>query len=297
VADDPWANVRREVERLHGRPVSNELWAFLEIKYDHLGPESARAEDLAFDLDEIAIRVGERASSEPAAQFVRKSDGTSRVLALSTVLASEAANVDEVRAFRGRALPNGLIKHQDCAAWIRERHEEPSTSDRVLLAYAPPDAQWVYRIAVTRGGVLGELAHLSEVLADMFGWQEQQATMFLLSGVVPLVAPIRVTVRRKGPIAAASRIILEIDPWTEPAAVQATYRRVRKENARGQRYRPLGERALALAAFVAERADLSDEKRRQLWNRAHAEWKYPDVRTFTRAYREATATLLDPKII
>jgi hypothetical protein len=302
VADD-WAEKRREVEALLGHRVNKERWlATLSLRgYIRLGPDIAQAADIAADLEEIAADSGESEPRERIEGFVRSTDDQptpiSRVGALSRVLATDAERIDEVRDWRERELLKGLLERDDCARWILEQHEQPEPgSDFVWLAYAPPGAQRVHRVPVDRAGPLGQLAKIADDLADIYGWQDQQAAMFVLSGAIPIVSPIRVRTVRKGPIFAASRIILEVDPWTDPREVANAYRRTRRDESNNQRYRPLGERALNLAAFVAEHYEETDAERLAAWNRAYPDWKYPDLRSFGRASREATNTLLDPKL-
>ncbi len=44
---------------------------------------------------------------------------------------------------------------------------------------------------------LAKLAHYAKKLADFTGWQEQQATMFILTGLTPLLPPARITIHNK----------------------------------------------------------------------------------------------------
>ena len=292
-----WAGVRRQVEQLVGRPVGDQLWIAVRKSHEYLGPDAAQPEDMAKDLEEIFAEAGESGTRERAERFAGRNAKAGRTQAISAVFAAIAAERADVRDFRARALPDGLVQLDDCAQWIFD-HQPQSLpkKETALLDYAPPGAEWVHRVRVAHDSLLGDLQMLSNALAGTFSWQPQQATMFVLSGAVPIVAAIRGTVRYKGPVAAASRIILEIDPWTDPRDVQAAYSTLRKGDDATRRYRPLGERALALAAFIAERPDDPDEKRRRAWNRAHPDWTYPDVRSFSRAHRQAWERLLDPKI-
>ncbi len=293
MSEAEWTALRGEAEAEWGR-IKDETWKLLRARYPDAAPP---VEDLLDDLEAAGIEPAQQRNTESMFKPRTVTGNPSRVRALSSVLAADAAQRDEVEDFRGRALPDGLLTEKSCAEWIRD-HVEPMKpkDERLLLAFGEPGKQWTQRVAVGSSSLLGELARLSGNLADLYPWQEQQATVFVLTDAVPLVAPIRTTVRRTGPIEAKSRIILEVDPWTDPREVASAYIRARGDAQRGIRRRPLSDRAYQLAEFVADRRNHSDVELRRLWNRTYKEWAYPDVPRFVRAYSSAIDHLLDPKL-
>jgi hypothetical protein len=76
-------------------------------------------------------------------------------------------------------------------------------------------------VAVTADGALDRLRVLAETLAKVYGWTPAQASIFVLSGVPPLIATVRITrssakVRHHADLVWARRITLDIDPASTP---------------------------------------------------------------------------------
>jgi hypothetical protein len=152
---------------------------------------------------------------------------------ISYLLAAIAANNAEVRSYRDRFLPSGLLTEAAAAEWIDgaggkhrysyaivvvlpqtvamefnddslEYHLPPTAladmkiegfAPHLVLEYKRPESNWVQRIPTGRDGALRELVKISESLASEFGWQKAQATMFVLTGDVPGMSPVAVEVR------------------------------------------------------------------------------------------------------
>jgi len=51
-----------------------------------------------------------------------------------------------------------------------------------LLAYGVPEDPWQRLVKITVGGALDRLRHVSEYLAKRYGWENAQATLFILTG-------------------------------------------------------------------------------------------------------------------
>jgi hypothetical protein len=163
------------------------------------------------------------------------------------------------------------------------------------LAYGAPGKAWTQRVLVHSGGVLDHLRHLGEDLERRYNWQPAQATVFVLTGKMPLIPTIRTTRSFRGPLSGTSRIVLDIDPTVTAQEVAEQYRQVRREMIRG-RARPLSEKHSQLAFFSAGRPDGEPwVGRMAVWNDEHPEWRYEQVSNFTRDARRAERQLLQPR--
>jgi hypothetical protein len=155
--------------------------------------------------------------------------------------------------------------------------------------------EWANAVATSLDGVLERLRNLSERLAGEYSWQEAQATIFVLTGNVPIVDPISVSHEMKrSPLSLSQRIVLDVDPTVSPLEVTNQYRLAR----RGMRDRGSGKlssKHLRLATFVAERPEgESWAKKLAAWNRTErAEWGYGnDRRRFAHDCLQARRRLL-----
>jgi hypothetical protein len=61
-------------------------------------------------------------------------------------------------------------------------------------------------MAVAADGPFGLLAELSERLARTYSWAPAEATLFVLTGQVPLVTPIHVELREDARLRAPGRV-------------------------------------------------------------------------------------------
>jgi hypothetical protein len=162
------------------------------------------------------------------------------------------------------------------------------------LEYATPEDRWVRRIPTTAETVLEELRYLSEALAGRYRWQPSQATIFVLTGLTPLLSEVRATVEYRAPYFALTRIALSVDPAVSPRELADRYRTVRKELLPG-RSRPLTDKHIELALFTAARPDEERwAEQMAAWNAAHPQWQYEQVSNFSRDARQAQRRLLEP---
>jgi hypothetical protein len=276
----------------------------------------------------------------------RKDVGPLRLRALSRILARDADTEEEVVAFRADDLGGELLQPDQVEAWLKERQAQdgeptrwltipvpppvqvrwtrggviidppltiaewpPPVECRVrLLAYGVPEDPWVRHLPTTFGGTLELLRLLSESLSRKFGWWEAQATVFVLTGQIPLLHPIDAGVQHNLNFPAATRIHLTVDPTLAPREVAEAFRRVRV-SVLGDRHRDLSEKHLALAEFASEHpAGLPGERmapgaskaRMAAWNaeigEEHPDWTYEEgqERMFARDCAAALRRLLDP---
>jgi hypothetical protein len=149
--------------------------------------------------------------------------------------------------------------------------------DRELLEWAGEDGIVPGHTYVAHGGVLHELQLLGKYLAKMYGWQEAQATTFVLTGVCPLVSQLRFGVNYSvgKDYRPRARITLNVDPEVSPAKVAEVYRKVRQSVRSGKRNKPMSERILTLVEFALEQRRLGKkwEDIMELWNRRYPKWK------------------------
>jgi hypothetical protein len=153
------------------------------------------------------------------------------------------------------------------------------------LTYGVPKDNSERAIPVAHGGVLDKLRQISVNLANRYGWQEPQATLFVLSGNVPASSRVRSTVN-------FNRITLQIDPSITPRQLADCYRRVRRKF-REKRTRALSPKHLYLATFPASCLGNSKwENRLDKWNEKYPDWEYDDLENFRRDCRHARKRLL-----
>lgn len=256
-----------------------------------------------------------------------------RASALSDLVAVIAAEDPEVVAYRARYLPEGTIRWDEVVEWI-ERHGAASPlptqyltvplpngtevvragrTTRVdppvdiidgeyeiatrTLAYFGPDDNWTKRIATVHGAALEALRVLAENLAKSYAWQPAQATLFVLTGLTPLIGQIRATsggvyIRNQVDCGWAARITLDIDPATPASEVARAYRKVRADRRLG-RYRTMSEKHARLAAAASDDAKSWAERLRE-WNTMFPKWEYTAASNFRRDARRAQRRLLYP---
>ena len=237
--------------------------------------------------------------------------GEARAWALSMLIAAEAERDDAVIRFRNEVLHGVTMARSEVAGWI-EHHPEaklPMTHDVTItveagqlesdgpgwarlaqaldrvritqtsvrvLDYAGAEDNWVSRVAVRDGGQLDWLRRLAEALAKQYCWQPAQATLFVLTGAVPLISRIRMTTgsRSQGPW--ADRVVLDVDPAESPAKVATAF--AAQVRAGRPHSRPVKEKHARLAVHaLVEHATLPWKDRTRLWNAEHSEWQCSDA--------------------
>ncbi|WP_432830519.1 hypothetical protein [Dactylosporangium sp. CA-092794] len=261
--------------------------------------------------------------------------GEERMWALSQLVARDAAEDPDVVRFRAAYLPGGLIARSEVEDWLNNQADRDGerTSDvsftippgtavewdgpvprfdppiaavttgvhfsSRLLAYALPGDRGVRRRTVTANGGLDQLGQLSMTLATTFSWQAAQATVFVLTGVPPMIAAVRTTVpvvkvRYESELDWARRIVLDVDPGASSREVVSAFERARAEYHHAGRRRTTVKH-LRLAAFAgAEHADKPWAERFRLWNERFPDWAYPQQSNFRRDAAAAERRLLSP---
>lgn len=272
----------------------------------------------AVDLDHLVERVkrlrqaiGESPARErtievaEAGKLARRA--TTRAQALSALLAVQAAQDPSVVDFRRKELRSHLVKPERVGEWVERRKSEPSellTVDakrpdqtlkrsRLVLEYAVAPSLYVQHVAVALHSSLDWLRRVSESLASRFAWWPAQGSLFVLTGLVPIIPPIRSTTTRRLPITATSRITLEIDPTLTPREVAGYYATARK-GLLGRRSRRMSEKHLRLAIYAATHKDGTWAERMLGWNIENPDRPYTHSTNFQRDAASALRRLLNP---
>lgn len=329
--------LRETLQRRLGSRFHQGLWDYL-LDRGFVDEVLDGASDLDQLLDE-ARRIlaagapsAEHRAPAPAPREPRR--GQERAWALSQLVAAHAHQDPDVIVFRRKYLDDALLGWADLDTWITaqaKRDGEATTDLTIALAastisdpdadelhlspplervrpaqvatrrldYALPGDDWVRRVAVTADGALDRLRVLAEALAKAYGWTPAQATIFVLCGVTPFIATVRITrssakVRHHADLLWARRITLDIDPAATPQQVLDAFQRARRQQGVAP-LRPLTLKHLRLAAFAcAEHADEPWAERLRLWNRSFPEWHYPEQSNFRRDALRAEARILYP---
>jgi len=325
------AGMRSRVEAELGQRLTDAAWRQLRALYDRSPADEADAEELIEVMterarDALAFAAAQglasaAASREPAPPFLPARRGIGdRQMALSRVLAAYAAREDEVTRFRREVLGDRLLAREEVEEWVDRQAERDGPPTRWLVVPLPPDVQprpgetptlalrtcrvevetlryvvpddpWVRVRPVAAEGVLGRLAQLSRRLAERYGWHEAQATVFVVSGMTPLIGVARVAWRR-GAVPVLGRIVLEVDPVLTPAEVAARYRQARAQALGKALVRPQSEKHRALAVFAVEHPDGTLRERMAAWNHTYPQWQYSQETNFGRDLRAAVRRLL-----
>ena len=169
----------------------------------------------------------------------------------------------------------------------------PFTNSEALEFYSPGDKR-VRTLPTPSGGYMEQLEQLSKRLAEQYPWTRAQATIFVLTGLSPLVRPITHSFQDNVELPANSHITLTIDPFVAPEEVAEHYRKYRRSIVES-RQREMSDKHLMLALFAATRTE--DEtwvRGMEEWNQEHPEWAYKEHRNFSRDAIQASRRLLFP---
>ncbi len=232
-----------------------------------------------------------------------------RRVAMTALSVADARRDEEVLRFRtkvlgGNLLPGGERADGACRDWVYAAVEDGWKYYGLLMEARfvadHPDKDRRFPMPEP----LRELYLLSERLGARYDWIKGAATMFVLADVEPEVLPLRAGGRVPYSWLSASRINLVVDPATTPAELAEFYQQVRKSPAYygGAQVRPMGEKALLMAAFAANAPE--DERGVALvkrWNEQYPQFQYAtanptSVSNFRRDLRQACERLLVPKL-
>ncbi len=205
----------------------------------------------------LASRPADR-SAGAASSASGPDAGQERMWALSQLVARHAAEDPDVVTFRAVYLPDGVVCWAEVEDWIDKQADRDGerTSDvsftippgtavewdgpvprfdppiaavatgvhfsSRLLAYALPGDGGVRRRTVAANGGLNQLGRLGENLAASFSWQPAQASVFVLTGIPPMIAAVKAAVP-----AVKVRYEFELD-WARRITLDVTRARARR---------------------------------------------------------------------
>lgn len=216
-----------------------------------------------------------------------------RLEALAEILAAEARQLPEVQAFRREVLGGRLLSEEEVPEWITRLIEEEGHKMREgkpweYLSYTVPKDEWRRVVPIRKGvGKLWQLKTLCRKLCRRYPlWQEAQAVSFVLCDDIPLIPKARIQIQFSSHF--PPRIILNLDPRLSPEEVARIYAHYRAE-VRSGRDRPMSEKHLTLAVFVAENEEPGSTwtSLMKKWNEEHPEWAYQNRHLFARDARAA----------
>ena len=247
---------------------------------------------------------------------------------MSKVLHHMADGLGEVKAFRAKHLPNGLL-HPDpllLERWILERHrgkvsfeyvvttDEPLTLDPARgyildsgprpsaarsvskpykLRYPGHVGEHSKGIPVTRDGPLGELFALQEKLTQFFKCYPAEATAFVLCGSVPEFQPISTKARSNEFSTLQGAVYrttrtLEFDSSVTPRRLYECLLSSAPSQAKVGKVRPLGNDTLRLVQFWLKHGPNEVD----MWKRENPESKVTENKVYNRRAQEAFESLI-----
>ncbi len=169
-------------------------------------------------------------------------------------------------------------------------------AERLLVRTVPVDfVDGSAQLYTTEHGTLERLRVVVEDLRQEYPWSAPAAALFVLTGMVPAVEPIKLRMQASKRIPGCRRIVLEIDPTVTPRQLGDYYRRTRRQ-LWDRRIRNQTEKHLRLAEFWAKGVSEADVKpRMKEWNRKYVKkpnWRYGNVAMFRRDSLQARKRLL-----
>jgi len=319
----------RELHRRIGRRPQPRIWrqlaesGLLQWAYDH------KESQLGSWLDDLVADYRELDEGKPMSPEIEPPpDETEATLA--RIFAAEAARDDELLAFRRQVLRGRLVPAGEIEEWVERRAAKQDLGSfaegvrelvvahggdlstaitlvsALMLEYVslPDERRRLQR--VTPGGPLEQLRRVASRLSTRYGWTPAWSATFTLTGQVPPVPRVWITLTAAS-VPALERVTLDVSPRVGAAEVNALYQRARDllRKPGGGGYRPRAPKAtsdtLALAAFVAEHNDgRTWLDALQAWNAAARGRAYggeDGLRRFTtaarRSYEHVTGRRLD----
>ncbi len=174
------------------------------------------------------------------------------------------------------------------------------------------------KVSVCDRSLLEQLRGLTERLAQWYRWEPAQATMFVLTGVIPAVPALKVGTSVKSskelldakttsPEYIDATINITASPWVSSKTVTKAYRKAQVKLMGTSGGKPPGPKNLKLFRFVTERIEPTGKpgctrmpNGKNLvseWNEAYPDWAYKDsvgdlnTRLFWRDYNRIKRTI------
>jgi hypothetical protein len=176
----------------------------------------------------------------------------------------------------------------------------PFRTSHLVLTFGKPGSTASSARLCAVGSVLDQLRLLSEGLADRYRWSRGQATVFVLTGLTPVLSPISIETRTVGTIPAAEEVRITVRPTATPEDVMEAFRTARKEFF-GTRTRSIPPRQAHLVLYrlgrVHHKPDESWTETQVAWNqhfeRSRPGWKFTSAKQVRRDFESARRRLLE----
>lgn len=139
----------------------------------------------------------------------------------------EASRLRRVQNFRRTCLQGYGLTAEAAESYLQGRESGRDKLDRSTVAR-------------------NRLDRLARSLSRFYGWRENDAARFVLTGEKPTYRPVRVAVAHTENTA---RIVIEADAWCEVEEVENAYKSARRQMLGGDRQK-IPKRSLELVAFV-----------------------------------------------
>lgn len=282
--------------------------------------------DLVLEITQTRKNFGGAKSARVKAELtapVERGASGARKHALSVLVALEAEKDSGVIELRNELLGGKLLEQPEIEGWIRKIAVSEPEPTGVATVELPDDAivkpgqievngvmacrnvscdvlhfpdrngTEVQKVGISARGKLAPLFRVSAQLAKQYRWRDVDAVAFILSGAVPLIEPAGCSFKRHESLPCLSRITLEVDIALSPAQVGMLYQKLRSRLLEG-RYRNQTPKHAMLAAFTAQRDELTLEEQRRDWNKRYPRWRYQVVTNFGRDAKAARDRLLRP---
>jgi hypothetical protein len=167
------------------------------------------------------------------------------------VAAALAADHPDVRRYRNTYVPNCLLSRDEAGTYLEEN-----------------------------GSAVEDLGRVAEKLTKAYRWREGDAKWFVLTGDIPLVLPLTVTVSETVSIQDfhpnTARIIITSEPWVPVDEIKSVYQVVQRQILGGD-CRPKDDRTLDAVRFVARQMRAYGNepwtKLTERWNRVQGDPK------------------------
>ena len=197
-----------------------------------------------------------------------------RARTISEVWAALADERPDVTEFRQSVLDGRLLSFKEASAVV----EAPSDTLDELHAL--------------------ELRKLGSILAnDYYGWDEEGAIWYVLTGKAPWLRPVRIRARGKLPV--PYQIPLQYDvtfsvlPWVPAKEIERAYRSVQQQLLEETTSRETGVRILEVVQFWWEQFRTRGPMPSwpawfELWNQAHPDKKFEKWRNFRQYFVRGT---------
>jgi hypothetical protein len=154
------------------------------------------------------------------------------------------------------------------------------------------------KVSVWGWSLLERLRHLSEELAQQYRWEPAQSTMFVLTGKIPAIPPLKVTSSFKFreeilehstsvPIHVDATITITASPWVPARTVTGAYREAQIKILGSSGGKPPSDKNLRLFRFVIERIQsLSEPAAEAIASRAPGRARMPEGKELVREWNE-----------